>query len=37
MIGSIMRLFLATTIVVCCEDVDDYFARLRDKMRYVKK
>jgi hypothetical protein len=36
-IGSIMRLLLATTIVVCCEDVDDYFARLRDKKRSMKK
>ena len=36
MIGSIMRLLLATTIVVCCEDVDDYLIRLRDQKRYQK-
>jgi hypothetical protein len=36
-IGPIMRMLLATTIVVCCEDVDDYFARLRDEKRYTKK
>lgn len=34
MIGSIMRLLLATAIVVSCEDVDDYLVRLRDKKRY---
>ena len=36
MIGPIIRMLLASTIVVCCEDVDDYLARLRDKKRYIK-
>lgn len=35
-IGPIIRMLLAPTIVVCCEDVDDYFARLRAKKRYIK-
>jgi hypothetical protein len=35
-IGPIVRMLLATAIVVCCEDVDDFFAGLRDKKRHVK-
>lgn len=29
-----MRLLLAITIVVCCEDVEEYLIRLRDQKRY---
>jgi hypothetical protein len=36
-IGPIMRLLLATAIVVCCEDVDDYLAELHDKRRHRKR
>jgi transposase InsO family protein len=31
MIGTAIRVLLASTIVMCCEEVDDYLARRRGK------
>ena len=31
MIGGVIRVLLATAIVVCCEDVDEYLGRRRGR------